>query len=240
MLHKLMAPRWRPRLLVLGYSGLLAGVAGFINSVALFVLAFPVGNLTALTTQLGMDSANPLLYESCMIVFIVFGFVLGAAGAGMVLGGVQVNAGPRHAAVLVVEAALLLAAIAAGLAGVKALLAAAACGLQNGMTSNFRGMTIRTTHFTGTMTDLGFMLGRSRRHGLDTWKATVLATTVVMFLGGGAAGALIGGRIGDHALLLPAAACLIVAAASVLYARRRTSAAGRALSPPAPAPAPSG
>ncbi|EUA44290.1 hypothetical protein I552_4062 [Mycobacterium xenopi 3993] len=49
-------------------------------------------------------------------------------------------------------------------------------------------MTIRTTHFTGTMTDLGFMLGRSRRHGLDTWKATVLVTTVVLFLGGGAPG----------------------------------------------------
>jgi uncharacterized membrane protein YoaK (UPF0700 family) len=224
-------------LLVLGYSGLLAGVAGFINSVALLVLAFPVGNLTALTTQLGMDSAHPGLYESCMIAFIVLGFVLGAAGAGATLGGTQANTGPRHAAVLVVEAVLLLAATAAGLAGLKALLAAAACGLQNGMTSNFRGMTIRTTHFTGTMTDLGFLLGRSRRHGLDTWKATVLTTTVVLFLGGGVAGALIGGRIGDQALLLPAAACLALAAASMLHARRRHGAAPRALSPPAPAPA---
>ncbi|GLV11683.1 hypothetical protein MyChFU_50030 [Mycobacterium intracellulare subsp. chimaera] len=146
---------WPPRLLVLGYSGVLAAVAGFINSVALLVLAFPVGNLTALTTQLGMDSANPLLYESCMIAVIVFGFLLGAAGAGLTLGGTRTNTGPRHAAVLLGEAALLVAATAAGLAGVKALLAAAACGLQNGMTSNFRGMAIRTTHFTGTMTDSG-------------------------------------------------------------------------------------
>lgn len=134
---------------------MLAAVAGFINSVALLVLAFPVGNLTALTTQLGMDSANPLLYESCMIAVIVFGFLLGAAGAGLTLGGTRTNTGPRHAAVLLGEAALLVAATAAGLAGVKALLAAAACGLQNGMTSNFRGMAIRTTHFTGTMTDSG-------------------------------------------------------------------------------------
>ncbi|WP_418303053.1 DUF1275 family protein [Mycobacterium intracellulare] len=52
------------------------------------------------------------------------------------------------------EAALLVAATART-RWVKALLAAAACGLQNGMTSNFRGMAIRTTHFTGTMTDSG-------------------------------------------------------------------------------------
>ncbi|APT13630.1 MULTISPECIES: YoaK family protein [Mycobacterium] len=237
MPQKLTSKDWPTRLLVLGYGGLLAAVAGFVNSVALLVLAFPVGNLTALTTKLGMDSANPLLYESCMIVLIVFGFLCGAAGAGAMLGGTRTNTGPRHAAVLVGEAALLLAATAGGLAGIKVLLAAAACGLQNGMTSNFRGMTIRTTHFTGTMTDLGFMLGRSRRHGLDTWKATVLVTTVVLFLGGGAAGAVIGGRIGDHALILPATACLTVAAASLLHARRRDSVAARAIFTPEPAPA---
>lgn len=239
MPQRLIPRDWPARFLVLGYGGLLSAVAGFVNSVALLVLAFPVGNLTALTTQLGMDSANPLLYESCMIVLIVFGFLLGAAGAGATLGGMRTNTGPRHAAVLIGEAALLLAAAAAGLAGIKVLLAAAACGLQNGMTSNFRGMTIRTTHFTGTMTDLGFMLGRSRRHGLDTWKATVLTTTVVLFLGGGAAGAVIGGQIGDHALIVPAAACLTLAVASLLHARRRDSAAARAISPPAPAGAPS-
>ncbi|MDT5138022.1 MAG: hypothetical protein QOD58_2284 [Mycobacterium sp.] len=31
-------------------------------------------------------------------------------------------------------------------------------------------MSVRTTHFTGTVTDLRLMLGRSRRHGIDRWK----------------------------------------------------------------------
>lgn len=222
------------RVLVLGYSGLLAGIAGFINSVALLVLAFPVGNLTALSTQLGMDSANPLLYESCMIALIVAGFLAGAAGAGAVLAAVRTHTSARHAAVLVAEAALLLAAVGIEIPGFKALLAAAACGLQNAMTSNSPGMTIRTTHFTGTITDLGLMLGRSRRHGVDRWKAAVLTTTVVLFVGGGATGALIGGRFGDNALLLPAAACLAVAVASLLYSRRRATRWARATSRPEP------
>lgn len=49
MPQKLTSKDWPTRLLVLGYGGLLAAVAGFVNSVALLVLAFPVGNLTALT-----------------------------------------------------------------------------------------------------------------------------------------------------------------------------------------------
>ncbi|ASW95828.1 hypothetical protein CKJ67_14290 [Mycobacterium intracellulare] len=220
------------RVLVLGYNGLLAAIAGFINSVALLVLTFPVGNLTALSTKLGMDSANPLLYESCMIALIVGGFLAGAAGAGAVLAPVQTHTSARHAAVLLAEAALLVAAAGIEIPGFKALLAAAACGLQNAMTSNSPGMAIRTTHFTGTITDLGLILGRSRRHGMDKWKAAVLTTTVVLFVGGGATGALIGGRLGHNALLLPAAACLAVAIASLLYSRRRSTRLARAISAP--------
>ncbi|MGC7349545.1 DUF1275 domain-containing protein, partial [Mycobacteroides abscessus subsp. abscessus] len=44
----------------MGYNGSLAAVAGYVNSVALLVWVFPVGNLTALTTRVGMHASNPL------------------------------------------------------------------------------------------------------------------------------------------------------------------------------------
>lgn len=212
---------WIPRVVLLGYSGLLAAVAGFVNSVALLVWAFPVGNLTALTTKAGMHSTNPLIYQGRMIAAIVFGFLFGAVAAGAVLAAVRTFAGPRHAAILLAEGALLLAAAGVEHPIGRALLAACACGLQNGMTSNFPGMPVRTTHFTGTITDLGLLLGRSHRHRVDKWKATVLTTTVVLFVGGAAAGVLLGNRIGDHALIPPAVACLALAAAIMLQYRRR-------------------
>lgn len=212
---------WIPRVVLLGYSGLLAAVAGFVNSVALLVWAFPVGNLTALTTKAGMHSTNPLIYQGRMIAAIVFGFLFGAIAAGAVLAAVRTIAGPRHAAVLLAEAVLLLAAAGVEHPIGRALLAACACGLQNGMTSNLPGMPIRTTHFTGTITDLGLLLGRSHRHRVDKWKATVLTTTVVLFVGGAAAGVLLGNRIGDHALIPPAVACLALAAVIMLQYRRR-------------------
>lgn len=192
------SPGKRAQGVLLGYSGVLAFVAGFVNAVALLLLAFPVGNLTAVTTQLGMNTANPLLYEGHILAAILMGFWGGAITAGAILGNSHHLPGPRHATVLTVEATLLILAalgveetqVRAGIealgveqTAVQAMFAAAALGLQNGLTSSFRGMAIRTTHFTGTVTDLGLMLGRARRQGIEKWKAAVLSLTLVLFLG---------------------------------------------------------
>lgn len=207
--------------LIIGYSGLLAAVAGFVNAVAILILAFPVGNLTASTTKLGMNAANPLLYHSCVLALIIIGFLGGATAAGAVLAAARSHSGPRHAIVLVCEAVLLVMAIVIPEHTVATLLAAGACGLQNGATSSLRGMAVRTTHFTGTITDLGLLLGRSRHHGIDRAKAVVLTTTIASFLLGSAIGTVLGARIGDAAFLVPAAICVTVALVGLTFHRRQ-------------------
>jgi uncharacterized membrane protein YoaK (UPF0700 family) len=221
---------------MLSYSAVLALNAGWVNAVAILILAVPVGNLTGVTTQIGMDTANPWRYESHVLAAILVGFLIGAATAGALLASTRAPMGTRHAVVLAIEAMLLLLA-AAGVeasavkaliaatgieqTAVQALLAASALGLQNGLTSSFRGMAVRTTHFTGTVTDLGLMLGRARHHGIDRWKAAILSATLLLFLTGAVTGILVGARIGGYALLVPSAICLTVAAISVTRSRRR-------------------
>lgn len=227
--------RLSSRAVLLCYSGALAFIAGFVNAVALLILAFPVGNLTGVTTQLGMNTANPWLYEGHLLAGILLGFWCGAIAAGAIIGTNKHPSGPQHAGVLTIEAILLLLAaigveqtsihghiIRLGIEPpvVQALLAAAALGMQNGLTSSFRGMAIRTTHFTGTVTDLGLMLGRSRRQGIDKWKLSILSMTLLLFLVGGATGLLFGNWLGGYALLAPAAACVTLAAAYTLRSRR--------------------
>ncbi|OBK20175.1 YoaK family protein [Mycobacterium asiaticum] len=230
---------------VLLYSASLAFVAGFVNAVALLILAVPVANLTGITTQLGMNTANPWLYEGHVLAAILAGFGGGAAAAGAILGGNKHPARSHHATVLTLEATLLLAAVLVaetplrGLIGVEqsvahALLAAAALGLQNGLTSSFHGMPIRTTHITGTVTDLGLMLGRSHQHGIDKWKAAILATTLLLFLSGGTVGLLFGSGLDGYALLVPAAICLSIATALVVRSqslRRREAALAANIAP---------
>jgi uncharacterized membrane protein YoaK (UPF0700 family) len=164
----------------------------------------------------------------------LLGFLMGAAAAGALLTSARGPRGAQHAAVLVTEAVLLLLAAAGVEAGpvqaqlnglgieqtaVQALLAAAALGLQNGLTSSFRGMSVRTTHFTGTVTDLGLMLGRSRRHGVDRWKVAILTVTLLLFLTGGIGGLLAGAQLGGYALLVPVAICMTLAGVNVMQGR---------------------
>lgn len=223
---------------MLFYSAVLALTAGWVNAVALLILAVPVGNLTGVTTQIGMDTANPWRYESHVLTAILAGFLIGAAIAGAILVSTRGPTSVRHASVLVIEALLLLlaaagveeSAVQAQIDGfgiepiaVQALLAASALGMQNGLTSSFRGMAVRTTHFTGTVTDLGLMLGRSHRQGIDKWKAAILTATLVLFLTGAIAGLLAGARFGGYALLVPAAICLALAAVNLVQSRRRRS-----------------
>lgn len=227
--------RLGPQGALLGYSGALAFIAGFVNAVALLLLAFPVGNLTGVTTQLGMNTANPLLYEGHILAAILLGFWGGAVVAGAILGHSQHVPGRRHAVVLTTQASLLalaglgveetqvkafIEALGVELTAVQALLAAAALGLQNGLTSSFRGMAVRTTHFTGTVTDLGLMIGRARTHGIEKWKAAILSLTLILFLAGGAAGLLIGTWLEGYALLIPATLCATIAAMTSLNARK--------------------
>jgi uncharacterized membrane protein YoaK (UPF0700 family) len=221
--------------LLLGYSAVLAFTAGFVNAVALLVLAFPVGSITAVSTQLGMKTAEPLLYEGGILAAILLGFLAGSVTAGAILAPTEYLNGRRHAVVLVFEALLLVAVVGVDAMAVKgtinvfgieqtalqALLTALALGLQNGLTSSFRGMAIRTTHFTGTVTDLGLMLGRSRRNGIESWKATILTVTLVLFVAGGGCGLLAVDRFGASALAAPAAVCVSVAMVSAYSSHGR-------------------
>lgn len=232
--------RLPPQAFLLAYTGALALTAGFVNAVALLVLAFPVGNVTAVTTQLGMNTANSLLYEGNVLAAILLGFLAGATAAGSILAPTRAMAGPRHASVLAIEGALLflaafsveertingvIAAVGIESTAIQATLAATALGMQNALTSNFREMAIRTTHFTGTVTDLGLLLGRSRRHGIDRFKAAVLSVTLLLFLAGGIAGLVMGAELGGYALILPASLCVAFAAANVVQHRRVVNAA---------------
>ncbi len=65
------------------------------------------------------------------------------------------------------------------------------------------------------------MIGRSREHGLEKWKAAVLSVTFVLFLTGGVIGLLVGGPLGGYALLIPAVTCLAVAAGCLVHSRGR-------------------
>jgi uncharacterized membrane protein YoaK (UPF0700 family) len=189
-----------------------AGIAGYINSVVLGFFHTPVSHMTGAVSHLGLDLAEGRGRDTWASLSIVLGFLLGATVAGLLVGALKLVPSRSYGVVMMVEGGLL--AIATGLLMAKHRLGlpavAMACGLQNAMTSSYCGLVIRTTHVTGTMTDLGVMLGHWLRHRqIDSRKLGFLAAVVLSFGAGGWVGALADLRFGPGCLSLAAAAVTI-------------------------------
>ncbi len=193
-------------------AAVLAAVAGFVNSVFLTSLFHPVSHVTGSLSQVSMDVRAGNLVEMGLLATILAAFFAGAMAAGAILGPHR-GTGRRYGVALLAEAALLGAAPPAGAElGLLAamILAAAACGLQNAMFSNYRGMVMRTSHMTGTLTDLGVLIGGLGYHRSPPWKYLLLAGTLTTFVTGGVLGAHAATVAGIHALWAPALCCAVL------------------------------
>lgn len=187
-----------------------AAMAGYINSVVLGFFATPVSHMTGAVSHLGVDLAAGRPRDALSSALIVVGFLGGGVLAGMIVGAKKLIPGRRYGLALIVEAGLLGLAVVL-LTGRHRLglpAVAMACGVQNAMTSSYCGLMIRSTHVTGTVTDIGVMLGHWIRHRrLEVWKITFLSAVFLSFGLGGWLGAWIDLRYGPASLVLPALGC---------------------------------
>jgi uncharacterized membrane protein YoaK (UPF0700 family) len=73
-----------------------------------------------------------------------------------------------------------------------ALLLAFGSGAQNALTTIYSGAVLRSTHVTGTVTDMGIELGKILFHGdkSGVWKLQLLTTFLLCYILGGLLGAL--------------------------------------------------
>lgn len=205
----------------------LAGIAGSVNAIGLLGFKHQaVSHLTGTSTLLGASFVEPALGGSIHLFLILLSFVLGAALAGFIIDNAVLRLGRRYSFALVLEAGLLLLAMASlqNESNVGHLFASAACGLQNGMVSTYSGATVRTTHVSGLFTDLGTMVGaRLRGHPVDTRKALLFLLLISGFILGGAIGAYAFRALQFTALTIPAGGALALAIAYWVYRHREAS-----------------
>ena len=221
MAHRL--PRWVEK-----GAFVLAVSAGAVNAIALLGFNHQgVSHLSGIATLVGIEAGNGNGAEVLHLGLMLVSFALGAAISGAVIGGQPLVLGPRYALCLFGEACLLIAAMFLLEAGHASghFLAAAACGLQNAMTSTFSGSIVRTTHVTGIFTDLGVALGLWVRGESIGPRRVVL---YLILIGGFVLGAVVGAwgftRLAFHALWMAAGLVALLGVAALLAARRRSPA----------------
>lgn len=202
-------------------TAVLALIAGLVNAAG--YLGFrhqSISNMTGNTSLLGIALGKGDAGEALHWALTLAAFMLGAMASGMIVQQSTLRLGRRYGVALLLESALLFAAVplldASDSLGLY--LASAAVGLQNGMVSAYSGMLIRTTHVTGIFTDLGIYLGHLLR-GLpvDMLRLRVCVLVAACFMLGSAIGAVLFERMHDHSLLIPATLTGICGLAYALY-----------------------
>lgn len=197
-----------PRWVWIG-AGCLAAVAGMVNAVGFLGYAHQaVTHMTGASTVFGIAVAQGQWAMALELAALVLSFVAGAIASGLIVQDSVLRLGSRYGVALAVEAALLAAAVPLFEHGhvAGALLAAAACGLQNAMATTYSGALVRTTHLTGLLTDLGVAFGH-RLRGLPVGprRMRLCLLVVACFIAGGVAGTVLFEAIAYKALYLPAA-----------------------------------
>lgn len=196
---------------------LLALNAGYINAIGLLsFLNLAVSHVTGSVSNLGIAVAEANLSQIQTLVLVIMFFVAGNVIAGFLVVHEELQVGRRYVSAFLVEAALIVVAIL--LFDLERQLAnyllAAAMGLQNGLATRYSGATVRTSHMTGVVTDLGILLGRRLRGtSIDRWRIQVLSALLAGFLAGGV-GAGIAYRFWGHQALWLSVFGLVVAGVS--------------------------
>jgi uncharacterized membrane protein YoaK (UPF0700 family) len=200
--------------------------AGWIDSVVLYKsfgasVAAMTGNYRILghsITEFDFDFA----YQ---VIILIVGFIIGAAINGLVIKEDHYIIGINHTKTLILQSLILL--IGTMLIDnhlneflLDDIFLAIAMGMQNSFTTLFFGAFARTTHMTGTTTDLGIEIGRALRGDFRSlWKIPFFITCLIAFTLGNAAGVLWIGISGQYFtfMLFPSVLLPIIVGIIILY-----------------------
>jgi uncharacterized membrane protein YoaK (UPF0700 family) len=213
----------------LGFA--LAFVAGGINAGGFLAVRQYTSHVTGMVSSL---ADNLALGEFALVVDAavgVFAFLLGAMSCALLVNFARRRRmASEYALPLMLEAVLILlfGLMGARLAAFEGLLVpftivllCFVMGLQNAVVTKLSGGVVRTTHLTGTVTDLGIELGKllywnrdreaARFVRADRDRILVLAGLLGAFLAGAVAGAF-GFKFAGYASTVPLAIVLILLA----------------------------
>jgi uncharacterized membrane protein YoaK (UPF0700 family) len=186
----------------------LATSAGVINAVGFLNEHHQaLSHMTGSVTVLGIELASARYSLAGHALAVLAAFFAGCLVSGAIISQGTLRLGRRYGVALSLESVTLFVAVYFLRRGAHTgdYLAAMACGLQNAMVSSYSGSTMRTTHMTGMITDLGIACGHFLRGAVVDWyKFRLYGVLFLGFFAGGLVGAISYGRFGYDTLLFPA------------------------------------
>ncbi len=167
---------------------------GYINAATLIsFLHNPVGYVTGNLSYSGTYFAAQNYLVFWRMIMLVFSFFIGAVISGLIIKSEQYNKDYRYRINLLLQLVLVIISIILLYNRISycEYLLAATMGLQNAMTTHYGSALIRTTHMTGTTTDLGVLIAHwIKRKNIAFWKLRLYLILIISFFAGTLSGAI--------------------------------------------------
>lgn len=169
------------------WIGSLSFTAGFINILSLLyytqVITHYTGHLSLLATNLATGNVAQAIMHLQLIVF----FVMGGITSGLIFQTRVFDLKRRYGIILFILGLIYIVVVQFwSKSHFMHVYIAYMIGIQNSLFIYYRGTLVRTTHFSGYLTDLGVEIGRYiRGHHDSTWKIVFYLSNIALFIIGG-------------------------------------------------------
>jgi uncharacterized membrane protein YoaK (UPF0700 family) len=199
-------------------ASLLGITAGFVNAAGFLAFSVLTTNVTGHAALFAERLALQDWKTARVVALWMFLFLFGAFVSSLIVSWIGKNQRFSYVIPILVEIAILLGVALLGYRYDNTLVAKEifagsllfSMGMQNSLVSIVSGSVVRTTHLTGTFTDLGIELAqviqkrREDRHILIA-KIKLRSAIIAFFMLGAIAGAYLFRLLAFHAFLVPAA-----------------------------------
>lgn len=147
---------------VLFWLTLLTFTAGYTNALGLVFLSLPLTHYTGNITNLAVSLINKGSFGSLRIILAIISFFIGGMLSGIIFYKKHVGFSKKFGFAGICSGVMYIA-VNFLIRNVYMVIISTAfiSGLQNGLLTRYKGMTTRTTHMTGYITDASVYLGRA-------------------------------------------------------------------------------
>lgn len=166
---------------------LLTFTAGYANILSIYTIGLPVTHATGSLTNISYAIFEMNFEKAIMLITFITLFLVGGIISGFVFSEKEFGKGKSYGIILLVMGmAIAIIEYFIGNRYVMVSLIAITSGVQNGLNITYNEVTIRTTHMTGYVSDIGRLIGL-KLHGrkIENDKLLYLIFAVLMYFLGG-------------------------------------------------------
>lgn len=166
---------------------MLCFLGGYINAISIVKYSYTVSHFTGHISKAAINMISGNFLEVLKIISIVFAFIIGTTISGYLVEGREFNLKRRYGyASIILGLGLMLMYIFAYDTIFFFYYLPFMIGVENGLFVSYKGVVVRTSHITGSLTDAGVYIGHYLKGKKeDKWKIYFCVFTIISFMLGG-------------------------------------------------------